>query len=71
MKKMHVLTVCLMLITLASCCKRISTCPEFPSPNEHVKVTLHELSKTDQDLKDWLNDLLRLKRKLSTRSPQF
>jgi len=65
MKKMlRLITVLIILTQLVSCSCINTTCPEFPSPNDNVKATLRVAGEQDVEFKAWLNDLLRLKKKL-------
>lgn len=54
----------LMGLLAGCCCVKSSVCPEFPTPDPAVAERLDALSAIDASVREWGNDLLRLKEKL-------
>jgi len=56
----------LLIILLAGCAGVRTSCPEFPIPSSRAAMILDEVSKYDQDVYIWMNQLLDLCQQLGT-----
>lgn len=65
MKNTRKLMLLLMLTILLSSCANVNTCPDFPIPSAEAAQAMHELSQHNEAVKEWGNELLKLKEKLS------
>lgn len=60
------LNLMLMILLIGCSPKIITTCPQYPLPNAHVREVLSELSRQDPEVKAWGNRLLNLCQQLGT-----
>lgn len=58
--------ILLLMVLLVPACTpvRVTVCPEYPVPSQHVVDKLHPVMEEDVEVKGWFNQLYRLQLKL-------